>query len=232
MCLSSTYFTFQGEFYKQKKGAAMGSPISPVVANLYMEQFESRALDTAPTPPTMWYRYVDETMAKIHENAIDSFSEHLNSIDQHIQFTSEQEKDGRIPFLDTCVSINQDGSTKISVYRKPTHTDQYLNFQSNHHLQHKRAVVNTLMLRAQTLVTENDDRTRETQHVKQALKMNNYPEWMLTIPHPNLQQKIPKSLKMRRKSVHQRHTSKESRNACKELSSHTRLRLFISPSIL
>ncbi|XP_068720552.1 uncharacterized protein [Montipora capricornis] len=173
MCLSSTYFTFHGEFYKQKKGAAMGSPISPVVANLYMEQFESRALDTAPTPPTMWYRYVDDTMAKIHENAVDSFSEHLNSIDQHIQFTSEQEKDGRIPFLDTCVSINQDGSTKISVYRKPTHTDQYLNFQSNHHLQHKRAVVNTLMLRAQTLVTENDDRTRETQHVKQALKMNN-----------------------------------------------------------
>ena len=108
MCLSSTYFTFQGEFYKQKKGAAMGSPISPVVANLYMEQFESRALDTAPTPPTMWYRYVDDTMAKIHENAVDSLSEHLNSIDQHIQFTSEQEKDGRIPFLDTCVSINQD----------------------------------------------------------------------------------------------------------------------------
>ncbi|CAH3157792.1 unnamed protein product [Pocillopora meandrina] len=162
----------------------MGSPISPIVANLYMEQLESRALDTAPTPPTMWYRYVDDTMAKIHENAVDSFSEHLNSIDQHIQFTSEQEKDGRIPFLDTCVSINQDGSTKISVYRKPTHTDQYLNFQSNHHLQHKRAVVNTLMLRAHTLVTENEDRTRETQHVKQALKMNNYPEWMLTIPHP------------------------------------------------
>ena len=184
MCLSSTYFTFQGEFYKQKKGAAMGSPISPVVANLYMEQFESRALDTAPIPPTMWYRYVDDTIAKIHENAVDSFSEHLNSIDQHIQFTSEQEKDGRIPFLDTCVSINQDGSTKISVYRKPTHTDQYLNFQSNHHLQHKRAVVNTLMLRAQTLVTENDDRTREIQHVKQALKINNYPEWILTIPHP------------------------------------------------
>ena len=54
--------------------------------------------------------------------AISKCDEHLNSIDQHIQFTSEQEKDGRIPFLDTCVSINQDGSTKISVYRKPTHS--------------------------------------------------------------------------------------------------------------
>ena len=40
------------------------------------------------------------------------------------------------------------------------------------------------MLRAQTLVSENDDRTRETQHVKQAIKMNNYAEWLLTIPHP------------------------------------------------
>lgn len=49
MCLSSTYFTYQHEFYKQKQGAAMGSPISLIVANLYtavyMEQFDSRALE-------------------------------------------------------------------------------------------------------------------------------------------------------------------------------------------
>ena len=51
----------------------MGSPISPIVANLYMEHFESRALDTAPTPPAMWYRYVDDTTTKIHEYAVRSF---------------------------------------------------------------------------------------------------------------------------------------------------------------
>ena len=122
-------------------------------------------------------------MTKIHECAVSLFSDHLNSINPYIQFTSEEEKNGRIPFLDTCLHVNEDGLTKVTVYRKPTHTDQYLNFHSNHHLQHKRAVVNTLFLRAQTLVSEETDNAKEIQHVKQALKVNNYPDWMLTTPN-------------------------------------------------
>ena len=124
----------------------MGSPILPIVANLYMEHFESRALDTTPTQLTMWYCYVDDMMTKIHEWTVSSFSDHLNSVSPDIQFTSKEEKNGKIPLLDTCLHVNEDGSMKFTVYRKPTHIDQYLNFHSNHHLQHKRAVVNTLLL--------------------------------------------------------------------------------------
>ena len=50
-CLRSTYFTFQGRYYEQKEGAAMGSPISPLVANLYMEDFEKKAINSAPHTP-------------------------------------------------------------------------------------------------------------------------------------------------------------------------------------
>ena len=50
LCLRSTYFTFRGRFYEQVEGAALGSPISPIVANLYMEDFETRAIQSSPTP--------------------------------------------------------------------------------------------------------------------------------------------------------------------------------------
>ena len=47
LCLHNTYFSFQNKFYDQIEGAAMGSPISPIVANLYMEYFERKALVSA-----------------------------------------------------------------------------------------------------------------------------------------------------------------------------------------
>ena len=89
-CLTSTYFTFQKKIYEQVEGAAMGSPISPIEANLYMEDFEMRALNTAPQPPLMWKRYVDDTCVIIKAAQQQSFLNHINSIDKKIQFTSEE----------------------------------------------------------------------------------------------------------------------------------------------
>ena len=66
------------------------------------------------------------------------------------------------------------------MYRKPS--DQYLNFKSNHHIEHKRSIVHTLAKRSEVMVTKPEHKSVEVAHVKQALRTNQYEEWAFEIP--------------------------------------------------
>ena len=143
---------------------------------------ESSHLYSTP-PQSLWLRYLDDTFTVLHQYNVEVVTEHINIIDPDIKFTIERhEKDSKLPFMDLCTHILDDGSTKITIYMKPTHTNQYLNFKSHHPLTHKRSVVCTLTYREQQYVTTAEDRKSELAHVHNALRANGYPEWALAPP--------------------------------------------------
>ena len=119
-----------------RKEVLLWGPVSPIITNLYMEYFEQNALSTVA--PQIWLRYVNDTWVVQREENKQIFLQHINSVDLTIMFTVEDSKeDGAIPFLDTIIKPEAAGKLCITVYRKPTHTDQYLQWDSHHHLSAK-----------------------------------------------------------------------------------------------
>ena len=171
-CLRSTYFLFQGEYYEQLEGAAMGSPLSPIIANIYIEEFETRALSTAPNPPTLWKRFVDDTFVVIQTAHKEEFLHHINSIEESIQLTAEEiQADGSLPFLDVLVTPQPDGTLTTSVFRKPTHTNQYIQWDSHHSISAKYSVISTLYHRANEVCSTNQQLKEEHEQIKQAFTL-------------------------------------------------------------
>ena len=80
-----------------------------------------------------------------------------------------------ISFLDTKTTRRTDGSIVVTVYRKPTNTDKYLDFDSHHHVQHKRAVARTFLDRATSIPSTDEEKTANVQRVTATLKANGYP---------------------------------------------------------
>ena len=176
LVLENCVFSFQCNFFKQLHSATMGSSCSPVVANIYMEYFEDLVLGPElPVPIKEWKRYEDDVFSIIPKGKWDAMLQYLNSIDPHIKFTVEQPNmEGTIPFLDTLPKLNGE-EISVSVHRKPTHTDRYLDSNSSHPILAKGAVVRTLMDRAENICSDPVILTKEVEHLDKVLCYNNYP---------------------------------------------------------
>ena len=123
---------------------------------------------------------MDDTFVIDKEVNKQDFLQHINSVDPAIRFTVEDNKeDGSIPFLDTIVKPEADGSLLITMYRKPMHTDQYLQWDSHHHLSAKFNVINTLSHRAKTVCSSPALLQHKMDHLRKALTQCKYPKWAL-----------------------------------------------------
>lgn len=107
---------------------------------------QALALSTFVNPLKIFCRYVDDIIAMLKKSDIRRFHQHLNNQDDNIKFTLERYSEEGLPFLDTLCKVQSDGKVVTSVYRKKTHTDRYLDFNSHHPNQHKASVVRTLLM--------------------------------------------------------------------------------------
>ena len=185
-CVSSSSFRWRDKFFEQSTGTSMGSPLSPVLADMFMEEFETTALLSADHRPGTWLRYVDDTFIIWQHGPqhLQSFLDYLNDLHPSIKFTMEQEEGNSISFLDVKVHRHADGSLGHSVYRKPTHTDRYLHNSSFHHPSVKSSVTRTLVQRAHK-ICDQEHLQDELQHISTALHLNGYHRPQVKTKHPD-----------------------------------------------
>ena len=136
----------------------VGGPASSVVAELYMQNHDNRALTTFENSPRIYEvkRFVDDIVSIIKRENLEQFHNHMNALHAKIQ-----ESDGELPFLDTLLKRKPDGTISVLVYRKQTYTDQYLNYNSNLPAKTKDAVVSALFRRAKDRISDKDDLEKE-----------------------------------------------------------------------
>ena len=174
--LNDNIFVFEDKCYKQTNGLFMGSRLSPILSNIYMDFFIRLVRSKAKTCPKLWLIYVDDSFIIWNQN-FGEFSEFLNLINNlrpnNIKFTVEYENERKLPFLDLIVERNGN-NLSFDLYQKPSNVKRYLNFNSNHHLRAKLAVIDSLILRCFLLSPEKCD-LRLKEVIKDLLN-NNYPK--------------------------------------------------------
>ena len=138
---------FNGQLYEQTDGLAIGSPLGPLVANVFMCSIEE-ILEREGKMPAYYGRYVDDTLTIMHDKtSADSFPEFLNHCHASVKFTTEIENNGMLPFLGTWLS-NKSTHIETKVYVKFTNTGLLLHYKSHVDEPYKRGLLKTTLDRA------------------------------------------------------------------------------------
>jgi hypothetical protein len=154
----------------------MGNPLSPFIANVFMTHFETEFKNKFSYFPSVFVRYVDDIFAIFDTTkySIDQFINDLNSLYPSIKFTYELEKNNQLPFLDLLLTRN----VKISydVYRKPTHTNNYIHHDSFVHDSHKLGAFHALVHRLVNIPLSKDNYFKELNNIKRIASQNGFKE--------------------------------------------------------
>ena len=191
ICTKEMHFSFNGRIYQQIDGVAMGSPLGPVIANIFMSELEQTLVPTLAQDICFWTRYVDDTFAFVREGSVERILDCLNGFHPSIKFTHESEVDGKIAFLDVKVCTRDDRGFDTEVYRKKTDTNVYINWNAFAPKAWKIGTLKGLVRRAFTLCSNEDARNKEIAFLKKVFRgVNGYPSRVVTSTIREVQQKF------------------------------------------
>ena len=176
VCTKEMHFSFDGNIFRQVNGVAMGSPLGPVIANIFMVELEKRLIPTMSDKISLWFRYVDDTFTFIKRGQVDNVIEILNGFHENINFTFEKETENSISFLDVKVIKKLDGSFDTDIYRKKTDTNVYLSWKGFAPKTWKIGTLKGLIRRAFTVCSTSEYRENEVAFLKKIFtKTNGFP---------------------------------------------------------
>ena len=178
---AKTHFLFKGTFYDQVDGVAMGFPLAPVLANLFMGHHEKMWLEQYKESEILFYRrYVDDTFCLFHsEHDAILFFNVINNQHPNIHFTMEKEINHVLPFLDVLLDNKAPHFPVTTTYRKKTFTGVLTNFLSFTPLCYKLGLVKTLIDRIFKINNTWLGFHNDIQKLFVILRKNLYPEHVL-----------------------------------------------------
>ena len=176
LCTKEMHFQYDGKIYRQVNGVAMGSPLGPVLANIFMVELEKSLVPTMQDEVALWFRYVDDTFTFVKKGCIDQVLMRLNGFHESIKFTFEKESGSTIAFLDVKASRTRDGSFITDIHRKRTDTNIYLNWKSFAPRPWKIGTLKGLIRRAFVICSTQQLQRKEVNFLKNVfIKINGYP---------------------------------------------------------
>ena len=129
LCTKNIHFLCRNNVYQQKDGVAMGSPLGPVLAGIFMVHLERTLMPELEKFMKPWKRYVDDTISYIKPDFLTNVIDILNKFHQNIKFTYEVEHNGKISLLDVLL-VRCNGKLETTISRKETNKDIYLHWTS------------------------------------------------------------------------------------------------------
>lgn len=167
------YFQYSEKIYFQQKGLPMGSPASPIVADIVMEKLLDTCIEKLDVGPKIMTKYVDDLFCVISENAIENMLMELNEFSPDIKFTMEKEFDSKLSYLDTLV-IRRGNNLITDWYQKPTASGRIINFYSKHN---KRIIINTAknLIEKVLTISDREFHRKNEEIIKNLLRDNDFP---------------------------------------------------------